>query len=71
MFCVTLFRTVRNLLILKRRDGGVVDRARLEIEAGQPHGFIPKRFNAHAISDLILQNDHSVCVRKLRCFSRF
>jgi hypothetical protein len=29
-FCATLFETVRNLLILKRRDGGVVDRARLE-----------------------------------------
>jgi hypothetical protein len=30
-FCSTLFRTARNSLILKRRDGGVVDRARLEI----------------------------------------
>ena len=29
-FCAILFLTVRNLLILKRRDGGVVDRARLE-----------------------------------------
>src|SRR5215510_8114602 len=29
-FCATLFRTGRNSLILKRRDVGVVDRARLE-----------------------------------------
>jgi hypothetical protein len=29
-FCARLSRTVRNSLILKRRDGGVVDRARLE-----------------------------------------
>ena len=31
----------------------------------------PKRANAHAISDLTLQNDHSVCVRKPRCSSMF
>ncbi|HJZ73154.1 MAG TPA: hypothetical protein VKE51_15525, partial [Vicinamibacterales bacterium] len=36
-FCAILFRTDRKSLILKRRDGGVVDRARLEIEARQPH----------------------------------
>src|SRR5262245_59822214 len=29
-FCAILIQTVRNSLILKRRDGGVVDRARLE-----------------------------------------
>ena len=29
-FCATLFQTACNSLILKRRDGGVVDRARLE-----------------------------------------
>ena len=29
-FCATLFRAFRKSLILKRRDGGVVDRARLE-----------------------------------------
>ena len=32
-FCAILFQTVRNSLILKRRDGGVVDRARLEIDS--------------------------------------
>ena len=36
-FCATLFRTARNSLILKRRDVRVVEGARLEIEAGQPH----------------------------------
>jgi len=30
-FCAALFQTVRNLLILKRRDAGAVDQARLEI----------------------------------------
>src|SRR5215510_15021820 len=29
-FCATLFRAVRNSLILKRRDAGAVDQARLE-----------------------------------------
>jgi len=29
-FCNNAFATARNPLILKRRDGGVVDRARLE-----------------------------------------
>jgi len=28
--CATLFQAAHKLLILKRRDGGVVDRARLE-----------------------------------------
>jgi hypothetical protein len=46
-------------------------RARLESEAGEQHQATPKRANAHAISDLTLQNDHSVCVRKPRCSSRF
>jgi hypothetical protein len=36
-FCPTLFRTVRNSLILKRRDVGVVDRARLESDFGEHH----------------------------------
>ena len=31
----------------------------------------PKRLKAHAISDFAFQNDHSVCVRKPRCSSRF
>ncbi len=70
-FCDNLFRAVRKSLILKRRDVGVVDRARLESEACEQHGATPKRLNAHAISDLTFQNDHSVCVRKPRCSSRF
>jgi hypothetical protein len=49
----------------------VVEGARLESEAGQPHGFTSTRLNAHAISDLASQNDHPVCVRKPRCESRF
>lgn len=45
--------------------------ARLESEAGERYHRIPKRVNAHAISDLTVQNDHLVCVRKPRCSSRF
>jgi len=50
----------------------VVDRARLEIEAGQRHQTIPTWLKAQEISDLILtfQNYRLVCVRKPRCFSR-
>jgi hypothetical protein len=36
-FCVILIATACNSLILKRRDVGVVDRARLESEAGERH----------------------------------
>jgi len=36
----TLFETVRKSLILKRRDVGVVDRARLENDFGEVHGDI-------------------------------
>jgi hypothetical protein len=32
-FCATLFRTAREPLILKRRDAGAVDQARLEIDS--------------------------------------
>jgi hypothetical protein len=35
-FCAILFLTARNSLILKRRDVGVVDRARLESERPRP-----------------------------------
>jgi hypothetical protein len=69
--CDNLSETVRNSLILKRRDAGAVDQARLESEAGQQHQAIPKHPNAYAISDLTFQNDHSVCVSKPRCSSRF
>jgi serine/threonine protein kinase len=37
MFCATLFRTARNLLIPKRRDAGAVDQARLESDSGRAH----------------------------------
>jgi hypothetical protein len=60
----------RKLLILKRRDVGVVDRARLESEAGQLHRGTPTWLNAHEISDLTFQDCHPVCVRKPRCFLR-
>ena len=49
-------RAARKPLILKRRDVGVVDRARLESEACERHQPISKRFKAHAISDLTFQN---------------
>jgi hypothetical protein len=59
------------LLILNRRDGRVVEGARLESEAGEPYLPTAKCFNAHAISDLTLQNDHWVFARKPRCSSGF
>jgi Carboxypeptidase regulatory-like domain len=47
-FCATLFQTGRNSLILKRRDVGVVDRARLESDSASdtetPRGAIGSRF---------------------------
>ncbi|OLC38842.1 MAG: hypothetical protein AUH75_10330 [Gemmatimonadetes bacterium 13_1_40CM_4_65_7] len=36
-------QTARNSLILKRRDVGVVDRARLESDFGEHHQAIPKQ----------------------------
>ena len=33
--CATLFQTVRKSLILKRRDAGAVDQARLEIDSAR------------------------------------
>ena len=59
------------LIPFERRDVRVVEGARLESEAVQRHQATPKRLNAHAISDLTFQNDHSLCVRKPRCSSRF
>ena len=70
-FALYCSETARKSLILKRRDVRVVEGARLESEAGERHQATPKRVNAHAISDLTFQNDHSVCVRKPRCSSRF
>jgi len=58
-------------LILKRRDVRVVEGARLENEAGEPHQATSKSVNAHAISDLAFSNYQAVCVRKPRCSSRF
>ena len=70
-FCATLHQTARKSLILKRRDVGVVDRARLESEAGQQHQATSKSVNAYAISDLTFPNYHAVCACKPRCSSRF
>jgi len=53
----------RKSLILKRRDAGAVDQARLENEAGERHQATSKSFNAHAISDLAFSGYHAVCVR--------
>ena len=69
--CDNLFETVCNLLILKRRDAGAVDQARLESEAVERHRATPKHVNADVISELAVQNDSSVCVCKPRCSSRF
>ena len=38
--------------------------ARLESEAGEQHRTTPKSVNAHAISDLAIQNYHLMCVSK-------
>jgi len=48
----------------KRGDVGVVDRARLESEAGDGDQGSSKRLNTHAISDLAFTNYHAVRVRK-------
>ena len=45
--------------------------ARLESECLERHRATPRHVNAHAISELALQNDSSVCVCKPRCSSRF
>jgi hypothetical protein len=49
----------------------MVEGARLESEAAQRHQAISKHLNAYAISDLAFQYDHSVCVGKSRCSTRF
>ena len=50
--CDTLFRTARKSLILKRRDAGAVDQARLESESGEAHRVIPKDLFAQSIQRL-------------------
>jgi hypothetical protein len=47
-----MFPTARKLLILKRRDAGAVDQARLESEAGDAHGEILNRLFAQSIQRL-------------------
>ena len=70
--CDNQFAAARKLLILKtRRDGRVVDGARLESEAGQRHQPALKRLKTHAISDLTPPHYLAMCVRKPRCSSRF
>jgi hypothetical protein len=49
--CDNLFEIVRNLLILKRRDAGAVDQARLESNSGERHRAMQRdslsnRFNS-------------------------
>lgn len=44
-----LFGTARKLLILKRRDAGAVDQARLESEAGDAQEVTLKHLVAHSI----------------------
>ena len=57
------------LIPLERRDVRVVEGARLESEARERHQPARTRLNAHAISQLTLENYHAVCVRKPRCSS--
>jgi hypothetical protein len=45
-------RAVCKLLILKRRDAGAVDQARLESEAGEERRRIRRDLNAHALNEL-------------------
>lgn len=49
----------------------VVEGARFESEAGEEHQATPNRVDAHAISDLALQNYDLIYVGKPRCSSRF
>ena len=51
-FCATLFQTARKSLILKWRDVGVVDRARLENDSGELHRVIPKHLFTQSIQRL-------------------
>jgi hypothetical protein len=50
--CDNLFETVRKLLILKRRDAGAVDQARLENDSGELHRVTPKHLFAQSIQQL-------------------
>jgi hypothetical protein len=47
-----LFQTARKLLILKWRDGRVVEGARLENDSGELHQIVPKHFFAQSIQRL-------------------
>jgi len=51
-FCATLFQAARKPLILKRRDVGVVDRARLESDFGEAHRATLKHIVAQSIQRL-------------------
>ena len=50
--CDNLFEPARNLLILKRRDAGAVDQARLESDSGEPHRVLSKHLFAQSIQRL-------------------
>jgi hypothetical protein len=50
--CDTLFRTARKSLILKRRDAGAVDQARLENDSGELHRVTPKHLFMQSIQRL-------------------
>jgi hypothetical protein len=47
--CDNEFATARKLLILKRRDAGAVDQARLESDSGDAHEVTLTLLAAHAI----------------------
>jgi len=50
--CDNQFAAARKLLILKRRDAGAVDQARLESDFGEPYQAIPKHLVAQLVQQL-------------------
>src|SRR5258708_6324208 len=51
-FCATLFEAAPQIVDSKRRDVGVVDRARLESDFGEAHRVIPKHLFAQSVQRL-------------------
>jgi len=70
-FCAILIQTARKSLILNGEMSEWLKEHAWKAKRASKHQAISKHPNAYAISDLTFQNDHSVCVRKPRCSSRF
>ncbi len=74
MYHNSVFRAdplARKPLILKRRDAGAVDQARLESAAGEERRAIPTHVTAYSLNELASKKDRSVCVGKSLCASRY